>query len=107
MNRLYPGLRARHRRYRRCAFHAFGDSAKHSGQFRRLGPLAVARTPGICGLSGQVILENIRDFSYAGPTKKPSHLATTGFVRSVHGVPDRGPMLSPELHSKDNFHGQG
>jgi len=61
VRRLFPQIRARHRRSpllgaRRCAFHAFGDSAKHAEQFRRLSPLAVTRTPGICGLSDLGIL---------------------------------------------------
>jgi hypothetical protein len=77
VRRLYPRLRARHRRSpllgaRRCAFHALPedrlgafvrnvDSAKHSEQFRRLGPLAVARSPENSGgsLDGQkLICEN-------------------------------------------------
>lgn len=112
VRRLYPGLRARHRRSpllgaRRCAFHAFGDSAKHSGQFRRPGPLAVARFPEKQGVFEECLLQNISGLCYDVPTTKAHSLATMGLDCSALGVQDRGPMTPSESTSKDGFHEQG
>jgi hypothetical protein len=65
-----PGTR--HRTYRRYRRYAFGDSAKHSEQYRRLVPPAVARFPENSGLSGQSILENILVSLYNESNEKTS-----------------------------------
>ncbi len=113
VRRLFPQIHARHRRTprcafaHRCAFHAFGDSAKHAGRVRRLGPLAVARTPEKQGVFEECLLQNISGLCYDVPTTKAHSLATMGLDCSALGGQDRGPMTPSESTSKDGFHEQG
>lgn len=111
VRRLYPGLRAR-TRFRRQPWHAHvGDGPpivrdvsrnQHGSESGGIGPLT-AENPGIFGLSRQVIVENIRVSSYTGPNEKTPQPGDCEVVRSVHGVPDRGPTPSHETTSGDDF----